>query len=181
MRLSSFNMLQNAKGFPYCWCCCSVLLIIGFGVWGSVTAAFYVRDRNTRNDYSGTTCLLLDYKMYTTSCRSCNSETGSSHMYTCYNEVFWLSYSTFDGRSVSGTYYTWEQSSQHPQRIIGQTYSCYYNVKQVTAVTLKLVDPKPQLIQFIIAFSLVVLILFILIIITCCYFFGRRNQSLDAN
>ena len=169
--MSFFKRYSTQIGFTV-----SYFLLLTFIVciiWGSITAPFYTKQQNIRNSHSNTNCLLLAYKVTEHYCTSCGYGCWT---YKCFDETLNASYPISNGIYVNGTSNSYRRHSQHQQQQIGKTYTCFYNVNNITSVIFELPDVKADLIQLIVAFSIIGVILLIAIIFFCYYKFKNMIQ-----
>ncbi|CAF4644795.1 unnamed protein product [Rotaria socialis] len=147
--------------FGVCFCLC--IILIPFIIWGSVSTAAYVRYRNIHKSHTNTTCLLLNYTVHQHECENCDSE--SCTYYTCYDERFLVKYPISNGTFITGTSASFDRDEPHKQTQIGKSYTCFYNLIDVTSAIMELPNEKTKLIQLCIAFGLVGLP--VLVIFSC--------------
>ncbi|CAF3380174.1 unnamed protein product [Rotaria socialis] len=132
--------------FGVCFCLC--IILIPFIIWGSVSTAAYVRYRNIHKSHTNTTCLLLNYTVHQHECENCD-----------------IKYPISNGTFITGTSASFDRDKPHKQTQIGKSYTCFYNLIDVTSVIMELPNEKTKLIQLCIAFGLVVLP--VLLIFSC--------------
>ena len=154
MFYSSSSNTQDSP--PLSWYVCA--MCIGCIIWGSITASFYTKQQNIRYSHTNTACLLLEYTAKEHRCVQCGF---GCIEYKCFDETLQLSYPIANGSYINSTFNSYNRGSQREQQQIGQNYTCFYNLNEVTSVVFDLPDTKSNLIQFIVAFSIVGVILLI--------------------
>jgi hypothetical protein len=90
--------------------CC---LIIPCIVFGSILASNYVNNRNTRQLYTSTTCLLLNYSIFEHQCQQCGFHMCS--YYKCFDENFTVSYPISNNTYIRSVFTSINRKKQHLQ------------------------------------------------------------------
>lgn len=71
----------------------AAILYVSCILWGSITAVTYRENRKIQISHTQTTCLVLNYTVFSHTCQSCS---GSCNLYTCYDETLHISYPIFN-------------------------------------------------------------------------------------
>lgn len=114
MQRSFNNRLNNLCSNIFAWIALIIFAGSPFIIWGSITASYYVKDRHTRDTYTNTTCLLLNYTLHKHLCISCYYY--GCRYYNCFDEYFTLSYPTLNNTIIETTVVAWSNAQQHAQR-----------------------------------------------------------------
>ncbi|CAF3694459.1 unnamed protein product [Rotaria sp. Silwood1] len=130
----------------------STFFIIGI-ILKSIAAPDYVNERRTREFYTNTSCLLLNYTFVIRECQSCAQYSCST--YSCLDEQFFMSYIIFNGTLVNSTFVIYGKATSHKQIQIGIHYPCFYKQANVTSVVWNVPDGKSFVIQLNIFFGIV--------------------------
>ncbi|CAF3647980.1 unnamed protein product [Rotaria sp. Silwood1] len=144
----------------------STFFIIGI-ILKSIAAPDYVNERRTREFYTNTSCLLLNYTFVIRECQSCAQYSCST--YSCLDEQFFMSYIIFNGTLVNSTFVIYGKATSHKQIQIGIHYPCFYKQANVTSVVWNVPDGKSFVIQLNIFFGIVGLGLVLIIFGVCCW------------
>ena len=103
----------------------AILLFLSFItciIWGSIGAARYVKNRNSQNALTNTTCLLLNYTSLKHECTTCTGDSCQS--YSCFDERFQFWYSIANETQIMSVLACADQKKPYKQTEVG-TYSLF--------------------------------------------------------
>ncbi|CAF3310563.1 unnamed protein product [Rotaria socialis] len=127
-------------------------------LWGSIEASSYVTNRDIRNAFTNTTCLLLIYTVLKHTCEDRIQSRGTNpNEYTCFDETFHVSYPIFNRTQITSIFHSARKKKAHQQTQIGQNYTCYYKTSDITVFIWELPNAKTHLIRMCVAFGLLIL------------------------
>ncbi|UJR38716.1 hypothetical protein I4U23_031381 [Adineta vaga] len=98
--------------------------------------------------------MVLNYTYLEHICHRCSDVECKN--YDCVDEYFHLSYSIYNGTTITSIYKTIDRKGFHRPVQIGCDYSCYYLSNYVTSVILDLISTKKYLILLCICFGIIV-------------------------